>query len=82
MVVETETDRDWAKDVKTETLSRVSLISAIVSYDSEKQLPKIEIDIVDDCPPPPPPQRSASLLLKSRSRHLLPSLNRSRSRQP
>ena len=26
-VVETETDRDWAKDVETETLSRVSLIS-------------------------------------------------------
>ena len=28
VVVETETDRDWAKDVETETLLRVSLISA------------------------------------------------------
>ena len=27
MGVETETNRDWAKDVETETLSRVSLIS-------------------------------------------------------
>ena len=29
MVVETETNQDWAKDVETETLSRVSLITAI-----------------------------------------------------
>ena len=28
-VVETETDRDWAKDVENETLSRVLLISEI-----------------------------------------------------
>ena len=28
MVVETKTDGDWAKDDKTKTLSRVSLISA------------------------------------------------------
>ena len=27
MVVESEIGRDWAKDVETETLSRVSLIS-------------------------------------------------------
>ena len=29
MVDETETDRDWAKDVETKTLSRVSLTSGI-----------------------------------------------------
>ena len=28
MAVETETDRDWAIDVETETISKVSLISA------------------------------------------------------
>ena len=32
MVVETETDLDLAKDVETETLSRVSLISAKLAY--------------------------------------------------
>ena len=31
MVVETETAQDWAKDVDTETLSRVSLISGSYS---------------------------------------------------
>ena len=39
MVVETETDRDWAKDVKTETLSRVLLISELCQAQASLDLP-------------------------------------------
>ena len=36
MVVETETDRDWAKVVETETLTRLSLFSVypLVKYNA------------------------------------------------
>ena len=47
-VVETETDRDWAKDVETETLSRVSLISAsaIQKLEFDTEAAKIVLSVI------------------------------------
>ena len=36
MSVETETNRDWAKDVENETLLRVSLISALKMWQTKE----------------------------------------------
>ena len=67
MVIETETNRDWARDVETEALLRVSLISAF-----QFTLPSLYIKLTceplngttcmhivttpNSGPQPPPPQ--------------------------